>query len=340
MGDGMSVTIKQVAQKAGVSVATVSKAINDSAEIPQETKDKVKRVIDELCYVPNKNARELKTKKTRNIIFIGRFEEGDAFEKPHIFEILCACARVTEQKGYSFELVNLRGDNTSKIEHIIGEKNACGLIIHASSLSKKLARVLERNDVPHVVIGYPTYGNTLCWVDNDNKLSGAFAAKHLVDIGKRHIAFIGGEKYDAISEARLVGAGDYLKSVGLSLDSGLCLRGQPTKEDGEYMTGKLLKSGKAVDGIICANNGIALGAISCLVGAGVVVPDDIAVISFDKYPYSQITNPPLTVVDINVYDLGIQAAAMLINKIKKPELHFALYSTLSRVIVRGSTVKQ
>lgn len=336
----MSVTIKQVAQKAGVSVATVSKVINDSAEIPQETKDRINGVIAELCYIPNKNARELKTRKNKNIIFIGRFEEGDAFIKPHVFEIMSGCARVFEQKGYSFGIVNSCTDNADKIERIIGEKQAGGFVVHAGSLNKRLVRLLEKSDVPHVIIGNPNCGSTLCWVDNDNKLSGALAAKHLIDIGKRRIAYIGGEKYDDISEARFCGASDYLQSVGVEIDKKLHLRGQSTKEDGEYMTAKLFKSGKIADGIICANNTIAVGVINYLNLVGVAIPDDIAVISFDKHPYSQITKPQLTVVDINVYDLGIKAADLLIDKIKNPELHFALYSTLSRVIIRGSTKKE
>lgn len=102
---------------------------------------------------------------------------------------------------------------------------------------------------------------------------------------------------------------------------------------------ELLQNEKHPDSVICENNLIALGALDIIKQNGLKIPDDIAVITFDDYPFSQITEPKLTVVNIDVYEMGVQAGNMIISKIKKPNLQIQSYSTLPELIVRESTKK-
>ena len=106
------------------------------------------------------------------------------------------------------------------------------------------------------------------------------------------------------------------------------------------MTEALLSNPPRPDAIICANNEIALGCMRALNVHKISIPTDIAVVTFDDFPFSRITDPPLTVVNIDVYDLGMQAGKMILDKIRKPNLQFQTFITLPKLIVRESTVEQ
>ena len=333
----MSITIKDVALYVGVSVSTVSKAMNDSPEIPEQTKQKVLKAVKELKYVPNDSARKLKSRVTKRIAFVAHLEEEGAFTNPHLFEIISASARYMDKKGYCCCLINQYGDNVDKIRHLILQRSFDGFLVHASSFSKAMYKLFGGSNVPYVIIGKPLIDEEkLSWVDNNNEICGAMAAKHLMDIGRKNIAFIGGEKYDDISESRYKGVCGYLKSVNMELAHSFHLRGQSTFEDGAYMASKLLKRQMA-DGIICANNTIALGVLNYL-KTRVSIPKDVAIVSFDKHPFSQITSPRMTVVDIDMNELGKQATEKLLFKISHHEKENSPHIIKPYLLVRESTV--
>lgn len=331
-------TIKDVAKVAGVSVGTVSKVINGSAEISDETCERVLNVVRELGYIPNKSAQELKRKTFKSIVFLAKFNKDEAFNNPHLFEIMLGAYSYFDIKGYTFSILNENGCDYERVEQLIKGGTYNGVLAHAS-VSKKLLRFVEKSGVPMVVIGKQS-GNEFCSVDNDNVLCGAMAAKHLHEIGRKHIAYIGGEKYDEISEARFLGADNYLQSINIPIEHTLHLRGESTQTDGAYMIKRALKQHPDMDAIICANNAIAFGVMQYLKEKHISVPQQIAVISFDKYPYSSITDPALTVVDIDVYDLGIKSAKLLVDKMRDNSLCCTMTTTLPRIIIRESTVQK
>lgn len=333
----MSVTIKDVARESGVSVSTVSKVMNDSSEIPKSTADKVKATIEKLNYVPNRNARLLGKRQTKNIMFVAKFEKDSAFTNPHMFEIMSGAQFYLNKKGYTFSLMNVEDDSLTELNAMIDSKVIDGVILHASIVTPKTAKLIESKDFPHVVVGNLTFRNNLCTIDTNNYLAGELAGKHLLKIGREKIAFIGGETEDCICEARWKGVSEFLENANAPILPAFHLRGQSTKEDGEYMTGKLLKGNNIPDGIICANNNIALGCMTKLNELQKKVPEEIAVISFDKFPYSTMTTPHLTVVHIDVYELGVQSAKMLLSKIKNNDLHLQSFSTVPTLVVRKST---
>ena len=158
-----------------------------------------------------------------------------------------------------------------------------------------------------------------------------------MSLGYRRIAFIGGKYYDLGSAHRLQGVKQGLSNAGFQLDDQYIWLGDSTRADGFQMTAKLLDQKPLPDAIICANNYIALGCVDALHKKGIIIPEDIGVMAFDDYPFSQIIEPQLTVVDINVQDMGAQAAKFLVDMIRHPNMQIQTYITTSNIIPRAST---
>jgi DNA-binding LacI/PurR family transcriptional regulator len=333
----MAITIRDVAKLAGTSTATVSKVINGSPSISDATIERVKKAMKELDYTPNRRAQIFARQATLNIAFITCLERDAAFSNPHMFEIMSGLQAALERKGYTLTLVGVHSDQISLIDAMIAQKSVDGIVIHASVATKNLAQLIFKTHFPHIVIGTPNFKSELCWIDNNNPYSGQMAAGHLIDMGRRRIAFIGGTHEDAISYDRWQGALKTMQERHISVKDEYLKQGNSTHEDGYRMMCELLQLKQRPDSVICANNEIALGCMKALNQKKIAIPQEIAVITFDDYPFSRITDPMLTVVNIDVYDLGVEAGKLILNKIKKPNLQVQSYSTLPMLIVRGST---
>lgn len=334
----MGVTIKDVAKAAGTSTATVSKVINGSHTISQPTIDRVNRIIKELNYHPNTRARNFARKSSKHILFLTRLERNVAFHNPHMFEIMSGVQQVLDAKGYA---LSLRGvDEKGAVESVtsaLSEKSADGFVVHASVITRSLAKILITSNVPHIVIGLPNFESQLCWIDTNNHLSGEIATRHLIDQGFKRIAYVGGRPGDMISWHRQRGYETALEVAGLHMPLTFLKQGDSTFHDGLRMTKQLIKLKNPPTAILCANNYIALGCVEAIQNAGLHIPTDIAVMTFDDYPFSKTTSPMLSVVNIDVFDMGRQAGELVLNKIKKPHFQVQSYATLPELIVRDST---
>ncbi len=334
----MAVTIKDVAIRAGVSTATVSKVINHIPTISNATVERVNQVMKELNYHPNLRAQNFARKSTHNIIFITNLDRNTAFINPHMFEIMSGLQSILYAKNYTLGILSVNHESQLEvIDRILAEKSADGIVIHASVITREMALRILKAGFPHIVIGYPSFESQLCWIDNNNYLSGEIAAGHLLDQGYHRIAFIGGTEEDRISARRLQGAVTALSDRKSGLSNALIKRGDSTSQDGYRMMEELLEGDWLPDAVICANNHIALGVVKAIKHQNFTIPGQIGVITFDDYPFSRITDPMLTVVNIDVYDVGVQAGKLILNKIKKPNLQVQSYTTLPNLIVREST---
>ncbi len=333
----MSVTIRDVASAAGTSIATVSKVINGSPSISDATVERVKKAMDELSYTPNRRAQSFARQATNNIAFITCLERDAAFANPHMFEIMSGTQAALARKGYTLSLLATDVNGIGVVKTIIAQKSVDGIVAHASVMTRDLAQMITKENFPHIVIGVPGFNSHLCWIDNNNPYSGQMAANHLMDIGRRRIAYVGGRQNDAISFARWQGTHKAMQEGHIHFCEEYLKQGDSTRQDGYRMMNELLTLKERPDAVICANNHIALGCVKALEHANVAIPRDVAVITFDDYPFSRITDPMLTVVNIDVYDLGFEAGNLVLEKIKKPNLQVQSYSTLPVLIVRGST---
>ena len=151
-GQKMAVTIKDVAKQAGVSTATVSKVMNGSYSISQETIDRVKKVMQELDYHPNLRARNFVTQSTKTIVFVTSLGKNAGFANPHMFEMVCGMEHVLTEKGYSLVIKNMSSVEARDYIHKAAEEKAAdGYIIHAAVISKELDEMIFQESIPHLV---------------------------------------------------------------------------------------------------------------------------------------------------------------------------------------------
>lgn len=334
----MKVTISKVAEAAGVSVSTVSKVMSGHYSISEKTAARVRKVMEELNYYPNASAQSFASGDTKTVVLLVGMAMNTAFQSPHIFEIIAGLEETLWKRGY--RLVLHGTDSTSACalaKEIISRKSADGIAVHVGLMSHPLAALLTQLGFPHIVLGMPDFDSQVCWIDNNNTYSGTVAASYLVSRGYRNIAFIGGRSYDLGSAHRLQGIRQGLASHGMTLEERNIWLGDSTRGEGYRMAGSLLNQKPLPDALICANNYIALGCVDAIREQGLRIPQDIGVMTFDNYPFSQIIEPPLTVVDINVRDLGAQAGKFLVDMIRRPNTQIQTYITTSRVISRQST---
>ncbi len=334
----MGITIKDVAEAAGVSISTVSKVINGHYSISERTAQRVRKVMRDMKYYPSASAQSFARGATQNVTVLANLSANTAFRNPHMFEILSGLEENLQGKGYR---LILRGvDETTSYEaaeDIISRRSSDALAIHVSVMTHPLAALLIRLQFPHIVLGAPSFDSQVCWIDNNNVFSGSAAAAFLVSSGYKRIAFVGGQYYDLGSSHRLQGVKQTLQDAGVPLENRYIWLGDSTRADGHRMTRQLMEEQELPDAIVCANNYIALGCVDAVKEMGYRIPEDIGIIAFDDYPFSNMMDPPLTVVDINVRDLGVQAGKFLTQIIRRPNMQVQTFATTSNLIVRGST---
>lgn len=332
----MSVTIYDLAKKAGVSISTVSKALNDSYSISEETKERIKQLADEIGYRPNVRARSFAKKKNGIVLFAADLTRGVGFENPHMFEIVTGIERYLDTKGYSLVLKHVeRKDADEKIKELMLSEEADGVILHEAILTHKLSNVLVKEALPHLVIGKPDFTSRVCWIDISHEVAGQIAADYLLDKGYGRILFMYGDhETDLISARRLTGLMGPFSEEQLPVET---VDDVTTYELARKAMNKILARPELPQVVLCTNNYLALGSMQSIKEAGMKIPQDIALMTFDNYPFSMILNPTLTAVEVDMYEMGTQAARFILQKIKNPNLQTQSFCTTPMIIEREST---
>lgn len=334
----MPSTIRDVALKAGVSPSTVSKAMNGSGAVSEETLRRIRQAAHALGYEPNARARNFATRANYQMAFLADFPFDAAFVNPHLFEIMRGVQHTLDKRGYAMVMKHLSArEAVAYVEQAWRQRVADGFVLHMSVVTKKLAAFISRESVPHIVIGKPNFDNRLCWIDTDNRLSGELAARHLAEMGYTEFCYVGGRADDMISWRRLQGVRQALQEMGLELAHERVLQSQSMLADGVRAMKKLLRMKPKPQAIICANNPIAFGLMQALQAKGVRIPEDMALIAFDSHPFSMLTEPPMTVVDINMYEMGQEAGRLVLQKLKHSATQIQTYITTPTLVCRGTT---
>ena len=332
----MTATIYDLAKAAGVSISTVSKALNDSYSISDKTKERIREIADSLGYKPNARARSFARRKNGIILFAANLSRGVGFENPHLFEIVTGVDRYLEEKGYSLVLKHVNKETaTESVKELMLSEEADGIIIHAGILTKQLAFVLGKEAYPHLIIGKPDFANTLSWIDISHESAGQIAANYLLDKGYRRIVFLMGDaENDQISSRRLDGINIVFEEEELSIET---ITGITTYEESRKVTEEILKRDPVPEVILCTNNYLAMGCMQSIRAENLDIPKDIALMTFDNYPFSMLTEPTLTAIEVDMYEMGTQAARFILQKIKKPNLQTQLFCTTPVLLERDST---
>ena len=336
----MSVTINDVANEAGVSKSTVSKVLNHWTTISPATVEKVHAAIEKLHYTPNSRAVSFAKGATSNIVYLTNLEKDTAYRNPHMFDIMCGVHHTLSENNYSLTLVNTSEEHYpgEKVSEVITSRSSDGLIIHGSAINKEIANLILDAGFPHIIIGHPGFESRLCWVDTNHELAGEHAGEYILKHDAFPTFFIGGRKNEFISHEREKGFRSFLLRHKHRVTSDHVVYTSSTWQEGYEAAMKILSydssdasaaGGNQIPGsIVCENNTIAVGVSRAIKELGLSVPEDVAFLTFDVYPYSTILDPKPEVVEINVYDMGVQAGAMICRKIDNPGLMIQSYITL------------
>lgn len=336
----MAVTISDVAKEAGVSTSTVSKVLNHWSSISPGTAARVQEAIKKLHYTPNARAVSFARGRTRNIIFLSKLQKEEAYHNPHMFDILCGVQKKLSECGYTLMLEHVPGDLPGEyLKELISSRIADGILIHGSSNIQGMSKILLETDFPHIYIGHPGPGSRMCWMDTNHGLAGVFAAQHVLKCHYEKAAFVAEGVANHISMQRLNGFLGGMYEYGYRIPDNYIRHTDASREDAYRQTRELLALKEPPRVIVCENNVLALGVVKALLEYNLRIPEEIAFLTFDSYPYSVLIDPEPTIIDIDVYDLGIQAADMLLRKLENPLLLVQSYTTLPVLRQGHSTCK-
>ncbi len=308
------VTIKDVAREAGVAISTVSNVLNQVDIVSEETKQKVLAAVEKLNYIPNMNAKFLKSNRKNTIgLFIPSIQ-GD-FYRMLIQAIHMHC----KQKGYLLNIYISNENTGEEIYNMIIASGVEGAIVFNESLPSEYVDKLELTKMPFVFIDRELERENMSSVMIDNAQGATLAMEYLVKQGHKRIGYIHGIQ-NSDDESRFQVYLDVLKKYKLPLEEELILRGY-FEEAVAYseMRVLLLKQIPIPDAIFCANDEMAWGCIRALTDAGYQVPEDISIMGFDDILLSSYYTPALTTIHSPVTELGNTSAAELFRLLSQKE---------------------
>ena len=311
----MAVSLKDIAKRAGVSLATVSNVVNGYRPVAEGTRLRVQQAIDELGYAPNLSARHLRSGRT-GIIALAIPE----LHNPYFAELASAAMREAGTHGYTLLIDHTDADRETELLLVGGgrERIIDGLIFSPVQLSR--GDILARaGDKPLVLIGETVYGVPYDHIAIDNVAASHAAVQHLVSLGRHRIAFIGAhpDVHREPAHLRLRGYQEALTAAGLPLDASLvATTAQFGRQDGLDGMRRLLELAQPPDAVFAYNDLMAIGAIRALHDAGLRVPGDIAVIGFDNIDEGRFAYPSLTTIAPDKDAIGRLAVRSLIARVE------------------------
>ncbi|WP_410514067.1 LacI family DNA-binding transcriptional regulator [Paenibacillus sp. BR2-3] len=312
----MDITIKDVAMKAKVSIATVSRVLNQSKPVSQAIKQRVLEVVEELEYNPNPVARSLIMKESKLIGLL-----IPAIENTYISIFVGAIEEELFKNNYTTLLCNTKRDLDIELHYLklLKEKYVDGVVLLTSSPKPQQIEFFENHAVPVIFASHTDTEGRFASINIDEFQAAYDATKFLLESGHRKIAFFGGPLAYYQIVQRLEGYKQALKEYGIEYDDKLFYEQDYDIESGYRSGMKLFNNDELPTAIFCVSDMVAIGAIRAAEDSGLRVPEDISVMGFDDIPIAGAYRPALTTVRQPVYELGVQAAQMLLRQIQDKE---------------------
>jgi LacI family transcriptional regulator len=305
-------TIRDVAERAGVSTMTVSRVINNSGYISQDARERVEAAIAELGYVPNTLARSLRFKQTKTLALV-----ITDITNPFFTTIARGVEDAASKQGFSVFFCNTDESETEQAEHLTAlvQKRVDGVLLVPARSSAEPVAFLRDQKVPVVILDRRVPECSVDSVRCDSEEGAYRLASLLVQLGHRHIAVLSGPEGVSTAHDRVAGCQRAMIDAGLDLSLLKVHRDEYTQEGGWRMAQEALGSVPRPTAIFAANNFIAFGAYRAVCDAGLRVPDDIAIAAFDDLPASMMLDPFFTVVAQPAYEMGQTATQLLLARL-------------------------
>jgi len=308
----MSATIKDVAQEAGVSTATVSRVFNESGRVQSDTRDRVLGAARALNYVPNESARSLIRKKTQTVGVIVPDMHGEFFA-----QVIRGLERTARDRDFHL-LVSSSHSEASEAKAALKAMRGRvdGVVMMWPQATPDFLRDLLPGSLPVVLLNAPDSGAGLASLSFDNYGGARAAVEHLIDHGHERIAILAGPRGNMDAEQRRAGYLDALTEHGLPTDPSLQLEAGFLRQRGYEAVESLLALTPSPTALFASNDSMAVGALRGLREAGVRVPEDLAIVGFDDIPTAQYLTPPLTTVRVPMHELGARAMDVLLQDLQ------------------------
>ncbi|WP_166238215.1 LacI family DNA-binding transcriptional regulator [Paenibacillus turpanensis] len=328
----MSVTIKDIARLAGVSHTTVSRALNDSPLINDETKQKIKQIAEELGYTPNYNAKSLVLQKSHHIgLFFTTLDTGTSAQ--FFYDVVRGVQSVIRDRYQ----VSVKGIDTYESFENVNRKAFDGIIVMSQSAQDNdFIRWVAEKEIPYVVLNRRIQEEHAVNIVPDDR-QGAFSlVDFMIRQGHRRIGFIEGKARFQSAEERKAGYMEAMRTHALELDPMLIRQGSYDMESGYQAMKQLLELPSIPSAVFCSNDEMAVGAVKAVSESGRKVPDDISVAGFDDHSFSAFLSPSLTTVRRPIEKIAKDGAGKLVEAMESGERRSEFIPVATQLMVRES----
>ncbi|MCU0485877.1 MAG: LacI family transcriptional regulator [Anaerolineales bacterium] len=311
-------TLEDIARLANVSKSTVSRALNNSPLLNQETKERIQAIAREHNFRINASARNLRMQQSRTVAFVAPdyypgFSSGeDLFGQ----ELMIGIGKGLLSLGYDLLVVHVDPRDTAWVHDYLDSGRVDGFILMTSNLKPSLIKFLVEISAPFIGWGVPVSNLNYCSVSGDNTSGGMLATQHLIRIDRERVAFLGGPGDALTVQHRFSGYEHALQASGRSVDPNLVAYSDYSYASGMAAMQRLLEQSPDLDAVFVNSDLMAIGAIHVIQEGGKRVPEDIAVVGYDDLPIAVYNNLPLTTIRQNIPLAGKLLAQNLIQYIQ------------------------
>ncbi len=336
----MPVTIKDIAKELSISHSTVSRALNNSPLIPQFTADKIRKMADEMGYSHSAAARSLKTNRSQALgVIVSNIDD------PFFGEILQGIEEIAQNNGYSLFMAASQRDpeKEKQIVRVMRERRVDGVIICSALFSAEQSNQFAEYGVPIVVVNNQSAETYRYSIYHDDVDGSRQITRHLIDLGHKHIAYLGNSSAGRTNIDRLSGFEQEMKANGLDILSKHIVNvNGNTPEFGLSGINNLIDLQERPSAVVCFNDMIATGVLKGLSLAKIRVPEEISVTGFDNIVFSAFTQPTLTTFDQPKRFIGAEAARLLFRLLDSQDRdeitsHHIVQTLKGKLLVRQST---
>ena len=330
-------SIQTLAQDLGLSISTVSRALNGYSDVAPSTRERVALRAAELGYRPHPGARSMKSSKSNAVGVILPMDERDGpFITALYSSLLGAIAGVLDARGYTL-LVTAHfsasvHDEVSRYDHLIHSRSVDGFVIVRTLLQDPRVQLLHDRGVPFVTYGRSQLSFDHPWVDTDNE----WATQRQLAHGHQKIGLLNGPSPYTFAKLRRNGYESALRNAGLSPNPAWILEGDLTESSGYTLTRQLLSLDDAPTAIVCANDAMAIGAMACCRELGLQVGKEVSVMGYGNSDASRYCDPPLTTMEHKVADNGRHLGQLLLAQLDHQSISTTSYLEPVDIIARQS----
>jgi len=328
-------TIREVAKLAGVAPITVSRVINNTSYVSQKTRERVEAAIEELAYVPNMLGPSLHFKRTMTLAVV-----VSDITNPYWTTVIRGIEDIAQENGYFTILCNTdeSEERQDHYIHMLLQRRIDGILLVPTSSSPSPIKLIQRQDIPVVILGRQLAGVDVDIVRTDSITASYQLVRYLLSLGHRRIAVLTGPQKVSVAVDRVSGYLQALQEAGVPEDEAHVYWGSFTQESGYEMTQQMLLAESLPTALVATNNFLAIGVMWALRERNLRVPEDFALVTFDDIPPALASNPFLTAVTQSAREMGQRATQLLLDRLKNESDVAPQHIFLpTEMVIRGSS---